>query len=95
MNANPLKVQIEYTDAKGERLTVDKDVTIPASGFSWQKFFRATWYRNRSSGLNSSLPYIALIIVDCRSRNLLYRKRKQGAKKSGGTEPSMTLAQEC
>jgi hypothetical protein len=33
MNVNPLKVRIEYTDAKGDRLTVDKEVAIPASGF--------------------------------------------------------------
>ena len=28
MDSNPLKVQIEYTDAKGERITVDKDVKL-------------------------------------------------------------------
>ncbi len=28
MDSNPLKVQIEYTDAKGERITVDKEVEL-------------------------------------------------------------------
>jgi hypothetical protein len=89
MNANPLKVQIEYTDAKGERLTVDKDVAIPASGFSGRSFSGQRGNRNRSSGLDSSLPYIALIIIVIAGVGIfLYRKRKQGAKKSGGTAAS-------
>ncbi len=83
MNANPLKVQIEYTDAKGERLTVDKDVTVPASGFSARSFSGQRGNRNRSSGLNSSLPYIVIIVI-AGAGVFLYRKRKQGAKKSEG-----------
>lgn len=87
-NSNPLKVRIEYTDAKGERLTVDKDVAVPHSGFSAGSF-SGSGYRNRSSsGFGSSLPYIALIIVVAGVGIFLYRKRKQGAKKSGGTASS-------
>ena len=86
-NTNPLKVQIEYTDAKGERQTVDKDVAIPASGFSGRSFSGQRGNRNSSSGLNSSLPYIALIVI-AGAGVFLYRKRKQGAKKSGSTASS-------
>jgi hypothetical protein len=85
-NANPLKVQIEYTDAKGERLTVDKDVTIPASGFSGRSFSGQRGNRNRSSGLDSSLPYIALIVI-AGVGVFLYRKRKQGSKKQEINQP--------
>jgi len=78
-DANPLKVQIEYTDAKGERLTVDKDVVVPASGFSARSYMGQRG--NRSSGLNSSLPYIALIVI-AGAGIYLYRKRKQGKEPS-------------
>jgi len=93
MNSNPIKVRIEYTDAKGERLTVDKDVDVPRSGFSAGSF-SGRGYRNRSSsGFGSSLPYIALIIVVAGVGIFLYRKRKQGVKKSGSTASFMTPAQ--
>ena len=58
---NPLKVQIEYTDAKGERLTVDKEVKLElssgnmtASGMSGGP---------RSSGVSSYLPYVVIIVL--------------------------------
>jgi hypothetical protein len=84
MDTNPLKVRIEYTDAKGERLTVDKEVAVPASGFSTRSF--SGQRGNRSSGLNTSLPYIALIVI-AGAGIYLYRKRKQGAKKPSVKNP--------
>jgi flagellar basal body L-ring protein FlgH len=58
---NPLKVQIEYTNAKGERLTVDKEVKLElssgnmtASGMSGGQ---------KSSGFSSYLPYIVIIVI--------------------------------
>ncbi len=85
MNVNPLKVRIEYTDAKGDRLTVDKEVAIPASGFGSRSF--SGQRGNKSSGLNSSLPYIVALIVIAGAGIFLYRKRKQGAKKPNTKNP--------
>jgi hypothetical protein len=80
MNSNPLKVQIEYTDAKGERITLDKDVAVQTSastGFGGSRGSRG----NRSSGFSSSLPYIAVIVI-AGAGVFLYRRQKKGAKKA-------------
>jgi hypothetical protein len=80
MNSNPLKVQIEYTDAKGERITLDKDVAVQTSastGFGGSRGSRG----NRSSGFSSSLPYIVVIVI-AGAGVFLYRRQKKGAKKA-------------
>jgi LPXTG-motif cell wall-anchored protein len=82
MNSNPLKVQIEYTDAKGERITVDKDVVIQMSASTGFGTGDRTGTRdNRSSGLSSNLLYILGIVI-VGAGVFLYRKRKKGAKKA-------------
>ncbi len=84
MNSNPLKVQIEYTDAKGERITVDKDVVIQMSASMGFGTGDGTGTRgNRSSGLSSNLLYILGIVI-VGAGVFLYRKRKKGAKKADG-----------
>ena len=80
MNANPLKVQIEYTDAKGERITVDKNVVVQTSastGFGGGRGTRG----NRSSGFNPSLLYIVGIVI-AGAGVFLYSRRKHGEKKA-------------
>jgi LPXTG-motif cell wall-anchored protein len=88
MNSNPLKVQIEYTDAKGERITVDKDVVIQMSASTGFGTGDRTGARgNRSSGLSSNLLYILGIVI-VGAGVFLYRKRKKGAKKADGKTSS-------
>ncbi|MGB9929350.1 MAG: COG1361 S-layer family protein [Methanosarcina sp.] len=60
MNSNPLKVQIEYTDAKGERLTVDRDVKVELTSGNMTAQAGA---RPKSSGISSYLPYIVIIAL--------------------------------
>jgi hypothetical protein len=79
MDGRPLKIQIEYTDAKGERITVDKDVAVPSSGFGTGGSSGARG--NRSSGLSSSMSYIVVIVI-AGAGVFLYRKQKKGAKKA-------------
>ena len=73
-----LKVQIGYTDAKGERITVNKEVAVPASGFSTRNLAAAQG--NKINSYNSSLLYIAIIVI-AGAGVFVYRRRKQGAKK--------------
>jgi len=80
MDSSSLKIQIEYTDTKGERITVDKDVTVPASGFGTGGSSGASG--DRTSGLNY-LPIIMIIVI-AGAGVFLYRRRKQGAKKAEG-----------
>jgi LPXTG-motif cell wall-anchored protein len=81
VNSNPLKVQIEYTDAKGERITVDKDVAVQTSGSTgFSAGNRSGTRGHRSGGLSSSLPYILGIVI-VGAGVFLYRRRKQEAKK--------------
>ena len=79
IDSSPLKVQIEYTDAKGARITVDKDVAVPDSGIGTGGSSGARG--NRSSGLSSSLVYIVVIVI-AGAGVFLYHKQKQGAKKA-------------
>lgn len=88
MDSNPLKVQIEYTDAKGERLKVDKEVAIPTSGVGTRTF--SGQRGNRSSGLDSNLIYIALIVI-AGAGIYIYRKRKQGSKKPENKHPDIPV----
>jgi hypothetical protein len=67
---NPLKVQIEYTDAKGQRMTVDKEVELElTSSVPQQKDGGA------SSGVSSYLLYIAVIVLV--GGAFVYRKKIQ------------------
>jgi hypothetical protein len=81
MNSNPLKVQIEYTDAKGERITVDKDVAVQMSASTGLGTGSRSGARgNRNGGLSSSLPYILGIVI-VGAGVFLYHRRKPEAKK--------------
>ena len=81
MNSNPLKVQIEYTDAKGERITVDKEVAVQTSGSTgFSTGGRSGLRGHRSGGLSSSLPYILGIVI-VGAGVFLYHRRKQKVKK--------------
>ncbi len=61
MNENPLKVQIEYTDAKGDRLTVDKEVKLELT--SGNMTAQGASGGQRSSGVSSYLLYIVVIAL--------------------------------
>jgi len=79
--SNPLKVQIEYTDPQGNRLTVDKDVIVPSGGIgSSTPRFRNGSYRSGGNS-NSTLEYGIIIVVVAGIGLFLYRRRKQGGKK--------------
>ncbi len=58
-NSSPLKVQIEYTDSKGERVTVNKEVKLDLTSGN----MTATGGSNRSAGIGSSLLYIMVILL--------------------------------
>jgi hypothetical protein len=81
-NTAPLKVEISYTDPQGNRLTTDKEVTIPtenAGAFTGSFAPRSRTANNNSS--NNNLVYgiaaaVIIIIVI-----YLYRRRKPGSKK--------------
>lgn len=79
MNANPLKVRIEYTDAKGERITVDKDVTIQMSAYTGDYTGGGSEVRSNSSGI----PYLLVLLLIAGAGVFIYRRRKPGAKKAG------------
>jgi hypothetical protein len=88
VEGNPLKVQIEYTDAKGERITVDKEVELEITGGTMTP--QAGTPGNRS-GISSYLPYIAVILLA--GGAFVYRKKiqekiqAQRQKKSGDKKP--------
>ncbi|MHC1753860.1 MAG: COG1361 S-layer family protein [Methanosarcina sp.] len=88
VEGNPLKVQIEYTDAKGERITVDKEVELEITGGSMTA--QAGGPGNRG-GISSYLPYIAIIVLA--GGLFVYRKKIQEKilarkeKKSGDKKP--------
>jgi hypothetical protein len=71
--SNPLKVQIEYTDAKGERIKVDKDVKLEMT--SMGNTTAGSGGKNRSSGFGSYLLYIAIILLA--GGAFVYRKKIQ------------------
>ncbi len=94
MNSNPLKVQIEYTDAKGERITVDKDVIIQTSASTeFGTGSRSGTRGNRSSGFSSNLLYILGIVI-IGAGVYLYHRRKQEAKKNKGETSSADSSSE-
>jgi hypothetical protein len=89
MDSNPLKVQIEYTDAKGERITVDKEVKLETTSTGNMTAQGAGG--QRSSGFGSYLLYIVLIVLA--GGVFVYRKKIQEKiqarkeKKSGNKKP--------
>jgi hypothetical protein len=74
MNGNPLKVQIEYTDAKGDRLTVDKEVKLDLT--SGNMTAQGGSGGPRSSGVSSYLLYVAVIVLA--GGVFVFRKKIQG-----------------
>jgi len=91
VDSNPLKVQIEYTDAKGERITVDKDVELEMTAGNMTA--QGTGRPGSSSSLSSYLPYIVLIVLA--GGAFVYRKKIQEKiqarkeKKSGSKKPAV------
>ena len=79
MNKIPLKVRIEYTDAKGERIIVDKDVAVQISAFTGDYTGGRSGVKDNSSGM----PYLLVLLLIAGAGVFMYRKRKLGAKKAG------------
>jgi len=81
--ASPLKVQIEYTDAKGERITVDKDVEIEMISS-----YAADAGEPGADSSSSYLSYLVIVIV-AGAGVYMYRKKKQAGngKQSGDKKP--------
>ncbi|WP_292387897.1 COG1361 S-layer family protein [Methanosarcina sp. UBA5] len=76
MSSNPLKVQIEYTDAKGERVTVDKEVELEkTTGNMTAQGSGRSGAAGNSSGFSSYLVYIILIAV-AGAGLFMYRRKK-------------------
>jgi hypothetical protein len=73
MDSNPLKVQIEYTDAKGERITVDKEVELEMTSGNMTAAGQAG--PGRSAGIGSYLLYIVVIVLA--GGAFVYRKKVQ------------------
>jgi hypothetical protein len=61
ISGDPLKVQIGYTDAKGDRLTVDKEVKLDRTSNNMTSQGGAVG--QRSSGISSYLLYIVVIVM--------------------------------
>lgn len=80
-NSKPLKIRIEYTDAKGERIVVDRDVAIQKSEFLGNYIESGSGIRNN----DSILPYVLILLVIVGTGIFLYRRRKpgSGSKKAG------------
>jgi uncharacterized repeat protein (TIGR01451 family) len=81
-NTAPLKVEISYTDPQGNRLTKDKEVTIPtenAGAFNGSFTPRSRAANNNSSNNNLVYGIAAAVIIIIAI--YLYRRRKQGSKK--------------
>jgi len=74
---NPLKIRIEYTDAKGERIKLDKDVAVQMSAFE------GVDTESRIGMLsNSNIILYMLVLVILGTVVFMYRRRKQGKKKT-------------
>jgi hypothetical protein len=78
-NTDPLKVQIEYTDAKGERITVNKDVVVQMSAYTEFDSQSRSGAKSNSSSSSLYLPFIVVIIISG-AGIFLYRRRKQEEK---------------
>jgi hypothetical protein len=81
-NTAPLKVEISYTDPQGNRLTTDKEVTIPtedAGAFTGSFTPRSRTANNNSSNNNLVYGIAAAVIIIIAI--YLYRRQKPGSKK--------------
>jgi hypothetical protein len=79
MDSNPLKVQIEYTDAKGERITADKEVKLEMTAGNMSASGQGG--SGRSAGMSSYLFYIVLILLA--GGVFVYRKKIQEKMQAG------------
>ncbi|MDW5552003.1 COG1361 S-layer family protein [Methanosarcina sp.] len=90
-SSNPLKVQIEYTNAKGERETVTKEVNLGTTTSGNMTAAGGSGGPGNSAGVGSYLPYIGLIIIA--GGAFVYRKKihekiqTMKAKKAGYKKP--------
>ncbi|AKB46811.1 hypothetical protein MSKOL_1034 [Methanosarcina sp. Kolksee] len=62
-SSDPLKVQIEYTDAKGERETVTKEVNLETTTSGNMTAAGGPGGPGSSAGISSYLPYIGLLVL--------------------------------
>lgn len=83
LDTNPLKVKIEYTDAKGERIAVDKQVKLETTSVNMTA--SGPEVPGKSAGIGSYLLYIVIIGLAggvFTYRRLIYEKlqRRKGKK---------------
>ncbi len=81
-----LKVQIEYTDAKGERITVLKDVQVQMTSPTGTSDGTGRGAKTSTSSGISSYVYYALVIIVAGAGVFLYRRQKQSQKGSEENE---------
>ncbi|AKB81286.1 hypothetical protein MSBR3_0708 [Methanosarcina barkeri 3] len=62
-SSDPLKVQIEYTDAKGERETVTKEVNLETTTSGNMTAAGGPGGPGNRAGVGSYLPYIGLLVL--------------------------------
>lgn len=90
-SSNPLKVQIEYTDAKGERETVTKEVNLETTTSGNMTSAGGPGGPGGSSGIASYLPYIGLLIIAggvfVYRRKITEKVQTMKAKKAGYKKP--------
>jgi LPXTG-motif cell wall-anchored protein len=77
-------VQIDYTDPQGERLTENKEVTIPSGNVG----AFTPRQRTATTSNNNNLIYGIIVIIIIIAGIYLYRKRKQNSKKLEMTTPT-------
>ncbi|WP_243684385.1 COG1361 S-layer family protein [Methanosarcina barkeri] len=89
MGSNPLEVQIEYTDAKGERVTVNKEVELETTAGSVNAQGRGrSGSASNSSRFSSYLTYIVLIVVAVAGLFIYRRKKQVEREKESGNKKS-------
>ncbi|HWQ49640.1 MAG TPA: COG1361 S-layer family protein, partial [Methanosarcina sp.] len=90
LNSDPLKVQIEYTDAKGERMTVTKEVELETTSGNMTAA-GTPGGPGSSAGIGSYLPYIGLLVlaggVFVYRRKIHEKVQVMKAKKDGYKKP--------
>jgi hypothetical protein len=74
-SSDPLKVQIEYTDAKGERETVTKEVNLETTTSGNMTAQESRGPGNKSNGFGAHLSYI--VILALAGGLFVYRKKIQ------------------
>jgi hypothetical protein len=74
-SSDPLKVQIEYTDAKGERETVIKEVDLETTASGNMTAQESRGPGNKSNGFGAHLSYI--VILALAGGLFVYRKKIQ------------------